>query len=63
MYGDLKPLVPNFLSAVIKIEGKKEAFVGVFDVIPGNIRNLAKFLATFSLFSSSDVSLSEKFLF
>jgi len=23
MYGDFKPLVPNFLSAVIKIEGKK----------------------------------------
>lgn len=36
-YGDFKPLMLNFPSAAIKIEGKKEAFVGVFDVIPGNI--------------------------
>lgn len=48
MYGDFKPLVPNFLSAVIKIEGKKEAFVGVFDVIPGNIRNLAIIFSSFT---------------
>jgi len=37
MYGDFKPLVPNFPSAAVKIEGKKEAFVGCFDVIPGSI--------------------------
>ena len=37
IYGSFKPLVITSPSAVIKIEGKKETFVGCFDVIPGSI--------------------------
>ena len=37
MYGSFKPLVITSPSAVIIIEGKKETFVGCFDVIPGSI--------------------------